>query len=124
MGWNLENNAQGVERDGPVYKQSAQRIEEVLACCLPNHPLVLLLPYVLRHMALDLPTTQRHGQCICHISLYRAGHRGVHVGRAYPDLRSALVLEFRGPQLGDLGAGDEGKDDIARKSGFEMILDA
>lgn len=67
-------------------------------------------------MAFNLPTAQRHGQRICHVSLYRARHRGVLVGRANPDLCSALVFEFRRPQLGDLGAGYEGQDDIARKS--------
>ncbi len=37
---------------------------------VPDHPLILLLAYVWGDFAIDLPSTQCHCQCLCHVLLY------------------------------------------------------
>ena len=82
---------------------------------VPNYALVLLLADVGRHFAVDLAGAQRHSQGLCHVLLYRWRDVGVLVCRPNPQLRRAFVLELARAQLGEVGAADEGEDDIGRK---------
>lgn len=75
-------------------------------------------------MAIDLTTAQGHRQSFCHVSLYGAGHGRVLVGGTNPNLGARFVLELAGAQLGEFGARDEGEDDIAGESGFDVVLNS
>ena len=41
---------------------------------------------------------------------------------AHPDIGAPRMFKFTGSQLREIGSGDEGEDDIARKSLFQMSL--
>lgn len=79
---------------------------------IPNHPFILLLTDVRGDLAIYLAGAERHGKRLGHVFLYRLGNVAVLAGRADPYLGRTLVLKFALAKLSQLGAGDEGEDNV------------
>jgi hypothetical protein len=90
-----------MESDGPANVSTISeysRIEDA-----PNHALKLLLAYVGRDLAVNLPGAQGHGKRLCHVGLYLCRNGFVGVGRTNPDVRRSLVLKFARSELQNFG---------------------
>lgn len=74
---------------------------------IPNHPLILLLAYVRRHLAFYLARAKGHCQSLCHILLDRLGDVGILAGRSNPDICRSLVFELALAKLCKLSTRNE-----------------
>lgn len=83
----------------------------------------LLLPDIIRDLAVHLARSQGHGQGGCHIVLYRRRDVGLFARCTDPDIRGAQVLKLAGSDLRDLDAGDERQNHVRWKALFEVGLD-
>ena len=140
----LEDDAGGVEGDGSNTRQSLSSARtgpsaSSSTCQVggrgeggnhrrrrsssPDHALVLLLPDVLRHLAIHLAGAQGHGQGLGHVGLHGGGDVRVPVGRSDPHLARAMVLKLARAQLRDLGLGHEREHDVGVVALLELGLD-
>lgn len=105
----FEKHRQRMKRNGSVEQVNMASEKGVgqTSLCSPDYPLVLLLPNVTGHLAIDLASAKGHSQSLSHIFLNGGRDIGVPVGRSNPHLGRALVLEFAATQLGKIGAANE-----------------
>ena len=92
--------------------------------CVPDHSFVLLLPDVGRNLAVNLTGFECHSQGFGHVGLDGFGNGWVSIGRTYPKLRRAFVLELARTKLGDFNARNEGEDDVGGEPLFKIRFDA
>jgi hypothetical protein len=88
----------------------------------PYHTRVLLLPNIRRNSAIDLACGQSHGQCLGHVVRYRSRHRRIQICRSNPNICIPSMFKLACSQLDKIGPRNDGQDDIARKSFFEVLF--